>query len=190
MTFSGKLPSPKLNSYDMALISLFTALLAVCSWISIPAAVPFTLQTFAVFLAVGVLGGRRGTCVAAVYLLLGAVGAPVFAGFAGGIGYLFGNTGGYVVGFLFSALSMWGMEAVCRLLAPSNPVLLLSMVIGQLICYAFGTLWFVLAYTNSTGAVGFGTALSWCVLPYLLPDAVKIWLACALSRRLRGRIPN
>ena len=94
----------KSKTYDLVYIAVFAVLMAVCSWISVPTAVPFTLQTFAVFMAVGVLGGRRGTMAVALYIILGAVGVPVFAGMTGGIGILTGTTGGYIVGFLFSAL--------------------------------------------------------------------------------------
>ena len=93
----------KSKTYDLVYIAVFAVLMAVCSWISVPTAVPFTLQTFAVFMAVGVLGGRRGTMSVALYIILGAVGVPVFAGMTGGIGILTGTTGGYIVGFLFSA---------------------------------------------------------------------------------------
>ena len=74
-----------LRTVDIAYIGMFVAVIAICSWISIPATVPFTLQTFAVFMAVGLLGGKRGTIAVVTYVLLGAVGAPVFAGFAGGM---------------------------------------------------------------------------------------------------------
>ena len=73
--------------------------------------VPFTLQTFGVFMAVGVLGGKRGTLAVLVYILLGVVGVPVFAGFSGGIGVLLNTTGGYIVGFLFSALEICAERA-------------------------------------------------------------------------------
>ena len=72
------------KTYDLVYIAVFAVVMAVCSWISIPAQVPFTLQTFGVFMAVGVLGGKRGTLAVLVYVLLGAVGVPVFAGFSGG----------------------------------------------------------------------------------------------------------
>lgn len=104
--------SSKSKTYDLVYIAVFAVLMAVCSWISVPTAVPFTLQTFAVFMAVGVLGGRRGTMSVALYIILGAVGVPVFAGMTGGIGILTGTTGGYIVGFLFSALVMWAMEKI------------------------------------------------------------------------------
>lgn len=86
----------KRKTYDMAYIAVFTVLIAICSWISIPMTVPFTLQTFAVFLSVSILGGRRGTMAVLVYVLLGAVGIPVFAGFTGGPGIILNTTGGYI----------------------------------------------------------------------------------------------
>lgn len=175
------------KTYDMVSISLFTVLIAICSWISIPTTIPFTLQTFAVFLAVAVLGGRRGTLAVVIYVLLGTIGVPVFSNVTGGIGILLGNTGGYIAGFILSALVMWLME---RLFGRKTWVLAVSMVLGLLVCYAAGTAWFMAVYTHTTGAVGLGTVLGWCVLPYLLPDAVKIALALALSVRLRALQPK
>ena len=121
------------KTYDMVYIAVFAVLIAICSWISIPMTVPFTLQTFAVFLAVGVLGGKRGSLAVLIYILLGAVGIPVFAGFSGGIGVLLGNTGGYIIGFLFSALLMWLIE---KLFGRKTWVLGISMVLGLIVCYA------------------------------------------------------
>ena len=86
---------------NMALCALFAALMALCAWISIPAGdVAITMQTFALFLTLGVLGGKRGTIAVSIYLLLGIVGLPVFSGFQGGLGTLLGATGGYIAGFL------------------------------------------------------------------------------------------
>ncbi len=157
------------------------ALITLCAWISVPTTIPFTLQTFAICLVAALFGLRTGFWTVAVYLLLGAVGAPVFAGFRGGIAALLGTTGGYLLGFLFTAAAV-GL-AVDKL-GRKPPVLILSMAAGILLCYAFGTAWFVLVYARSSGPIGVGTALSWCVLPYLLPDAVKIALATALTGRL------
>lgn len=166
----------------MALVAIFVALLALCAWIAIPAAVPFTMQTFGVFFTVGTLGGKRGTLAVLVYILLGVMGAPVFSGFSGGIAALFGPTGGYVLGFLLSALFMWSME----LLGITHSwVRVVSMAAGLLVCYCFGTLWFVLVYTQRAGEISLWMALTWCVLPYVIPDAVKVALAYLLSVRLR-----
>ncbi len=174
-----------IQTKDAAMIAVCAAVMAVCSWISIPAAVPFTMQTFGVFLAVGLLGGRNGTLAVVIYLLLGAAGLPVFSGFTGGIGHLFGATGGYIIGFVFSALLMWLME---RLLGRSFKALVASMIAGLLVCYAFGTAWFMVVYARDSGSIGLITALSWCVFPYIIPDALKILLAAVMTRRLRPLI--
>ena len=134
-----------MKTRELAYTGILAALIAVCSWISIPTAVPFTLQTFAVFLTLGLLGGRLGTLAVTVYLLLGAVGLPVFAGFHGGLGAFLGATGGYLVGFLFTALTMWGAE---RWLGKSAPVFLGSAVVGQILCYLFGSVWYYAVYTG------------------------------------------
>ena len=176
---------PRMRTVDMAYIALFAVVMAVCAWISIPAAVPFTLQTFGVFLAVGLLGGKRGTLAVLVYLLLGAVGIPVFAGFNGGLGYMLGSTGGYIVGFLLSALVMWGFDAV---LGRKTWVLAVSMVLGLVVCYAFGTAWFMVVYARNSGPIGLMTALGWCVIPYIVPDLVKIALALVLQKVLSQAI--
>ena len=170
-----------MSTRDLVYVAVFAALMAICAWISIPTLVPFTLQTFGIFLATAVLGGKRGSLAVAVYLLLGAVGVPVFANFTGGLGMLLGVTGGYLVGFLFIALVMWAME---RLLGKKLWVLVVSMVLGLAVCYAFGTAWFMIAYANTTGPIGLGAALWMCVIPYLIPDGIKLLLAVLLSRRL------
>lgn len=170
---------------DVVYIGIMAAVMAVTSWISIPAAVPFTLQTMGVFTAVGLLGGKRGSLAVLVYILLGALGLPVFAGFTGGIGMILGTTGGYIVGFLVSALLMWGMEA---LFGRSNLVLAVSMVVGLLACYGVGTVWFMAVYTRNVGAVGLGAVLGWCVVPFVIPDLLKIAVSLLLTNRLRKAI--
>ncbi len=174
------------RTLTIAYVAMFAALIAGCSWLSIPSAVPFTMQTFAVFLALFLLGGKNGTLAVSVYLLLGAVGAPVFAGFSGGLGVLFGSTGGYLIGFLATALLYWALEeAICnKHIAGAIAV----MVAGLALCYAFGTLWFVAVYSASTGAVGIGTALGWCVIPYIIPDLGKLALAYVLSKPLKRHV--
>lgn len=170
---------------EMALAAMGAALIAVCSWISVPTplpnGVPFTLQTFAVCLLTALYGWKLGLGTVAVYLLLGAVGAPVFAGFKGGVAALLGVTGGYLVGFLFTAL-VTGLLA--EKLSRRFPLLLVWMALGLALCYAFGTVWFVQVYAKNTGPISVATALGWCVLPYLLPDAVKLTLAALLTGRL------
>ena len=171
---------------DMALCSLFAAILAVSAWLTIPGEVPFTLQTFGVFAALGLLGGKRGTIALALYLILGAVGLPVFAGFRGGFGVLLGTTGGYIFGFLLSGLLYWAWTAALGQRAWTR---LLAMVAGLLLCYAAGTAWFMLVYLRQTGPIALSAVLLKCVVPFLLPDAVKLGIAWILSQRLARFVP-
>lgn len=163
------------NTKYMTRAALFAALTAICAWISIPVAdIGFTMQTFGVFLTLGVLGGKWGTASILIYLLLGAVGMPVFSGFRGGMGMLLGVTGGYLWGFLFSGLTYWLLERFGKLPA---------MIAAMAVCYLCGSIWFHI-YAGG----GIGLILLRCVVPFLIPDGLKILLAHSLSRRLRRHI--
>lgn len=172
---------------EMTYIAMGAVIIAVCSWISIPATVPFTLQTFAVCLVTAVFGLKMGVWTVVVYILLGAVGIPVFSGFRGGLGALLGTTGGYIVGFIFTAVIV-GLAV--KKFGRSPLVLAVSMVIGILVCYTFGTAWFMVVYAQKTGPIGIMTALGWCVFPYLIPDGIKIALAVLLTGRLSRLMPD
>lgn len=171
----------RISVEELTRIALSVALIAVCSWISVPLMIPVTLQTFAVCLVTALLGLKSGLWAVAAYILLGAAGLPLFSGFRGGPAALLGTTGGYIVGFLFTALSV-GLGV--KLFGRRLPVLLISMALGVLLCYVFGTAWFMVVYTRNSGPVSLGVVLGWCVLPYLIPDAVKILLASLLTQRL------
>lgn len=176
------------KTYDMTYIAVATVLIAICSWISIPALVPFTLQTFAIFLSVLVLGGRRGTIAVLLYLLLGLIGVPVFAGFSAGPHVLFGTTGGYLIGFILSALIMWLMESLFLKKLSGKPAVIvqaISIALGMFAYYLVGTIWFMMVYMRSTGPIGLATVLGWCVIPFLLPDIAKSALALILANMLR-----
>ena len=96
--------SSALKTKMMVMTALMAVIITICSWISIPLVVPFTLQTFAIFFALVFLGGTYGTISITVYILLGIIGVPVFSGFKSGIAAITGPTGGYIVGFVFSGL--------------------------------------------------------------------------------------
>lgn len=171
----------KHRTIDLAYIALGAVLISICSWISIPMTVPFTMQTFAVFFVLSALGGKRGTLAIIIYVLLGAVGIPVFAQFTSGIGILLGSTGGYIIGFVFMGLVYW---LIVHFLRNKLWAEILAMVIGLAVCYAFGTAWFMVVYAQANGAVGLATVLAWCVIPFIIPDLVKLGLALTLARRL------
>ena len=159
------------STRNMVRSSLFAGAMAICAWLAVPISdIGFTMQTFGVFLALGLLGGKWGTVSIGIYLLMGLVGLPVFSGFRGGPGILLGVTGGYLWGFLASGFAYWVLERFGRLPA---------MVGGLFACYVCGTLWF-LQYSGG----GIALVLLRCVVPYLIPDAIKLGLAWSLSRRI------
>ena len=174
-----------LSTRDLVLIALFAALTAVCSWISVPIlAVPFTLQTFAVELTLFCLGGKRGFLAILVYLMMGLIGIPVFAGFNGGAGYLLGPTGGYVLGFLVTAL-LWSLAE--NRIRGGRAVRLLWMAAALAGCYAVGTVWFWGFYGRSRG-MNLWAVLQVCVVPFLIPDAAKLILAGLVSERVQKAV--
>ena len=177
----------KTKTLDLVYIAIGAALITVCSWISIPMTVPFTLQTFAVFAVLLILDGYRGTIATLVYVLMGAIGLPVFAGFSGGLAIILGNTGGYIVGFIFIGLVY---IASTKIFGKKIYVEIIALLIGLVVCYAFGTAWFMYVYMKDTGTVGLMTVLSWCVFPFIIPDIVKMSLAFALSRRVRAVVKS
>lgn len=164
----------------MTRIALCAALLAPCAWLSVPTQPPFTMQTFGVFLTLLLLGAKDGTIAIGLYILLGALGVPVFSGFNGGMGALMGPTGGYIVGFLLICL-------IFGLLCGNKAGLwakALALFLGLLACYAFGTLWFVKVYGDTKGPISTLSALSMCVFPFIVPDLAKLALALWAGKRL------
>ena len=171
----------EMKAKNMALCGLFTAVLAVCAWISVPFGDSvITLQTFAIFLTLGLLGGKLGSITVLVYLLLGAVGAPVFSAFRGGVGALLGTTGGYLFGFMLTSLAYWAITAW----RDTPYIRLIAMISGLLLCYGCGSWWYMTRYLSS-GSITLGLVLLKCVLPYLLPDAVKLVFAWLLTGKLK-----
>ncbi len=167
---------------NAAYIAMMAVILCVCSWITVPFTVPFTMQTFAVYCALLLLGGKRGLMAVGLYILLGLVGLPVFSGFRGGPGHLLGLTGGYIIGFLFTGLGYLLMEGKLRSLAFLPRVALLALDLVP--CYLVGTVWFTAVSRLHGSEIGFFGALAVCVLPYILPDVLKVVLAERICARV------
>lgn len=172
---------------DLSLCALCVALMSICAWIAIPISeISITLQTFAVFFTLGLLGGKRGTITVLAYILLGAVGVPVFSGFRS-TAALVGPTGGYIAGFLGSALLYWAMT---HAFGTRPTVKIAAMVLGNLVCYALGTAWFYAVFSNRGTPMGLWAILMMCVVPYIPFDLVKILGAFALTQRLQKLLPG
>lgn len=171
----------KFTVKDMVLCSLLAAMTGILSQIGIPIGeIPINLALFSVYLAGGLLGSYKGAVSMLVYIMMGAVGLPVFSNFRGGLSVLAGPTGGYILGYLFAALAV-GM--VSSYWGASFWKLAIGMAGGLTLCYLFGTVWFVLLTGN-----GLAAALSACVLPFLPGDAVKIVSAAILLPKLKKAI--
>ena len=159
----------------MVLCSLLAALTAICAWIAIPLpGISFTMQTFAVLLTLGLLGGRWGSVSILLYLLLGIVGLPVFSGFRGGAAALLDPTGGFLWGFPVCGLVYLAVEKLGRLPA---------MVAGMAACYVCGSWWF-----SIYAGVSMTAAAMACVLPWLIPDGIKLALAYTMAKRIGRNI--
>ena len=171
----------KIKTKQMVLIALMTAVTCILGPLSIPlpfSPVPISLTNFAIFLAIFVLGMKNGTISFIIYLLLGAVGVPVFSSFRGGLQVLAGPTGGYLIGFIFLALIMgFALDHFDRKLVPT----IIGMIIGMVVCYAFGTVWLAKLLSLS-----FKEGLMMGVIPYLPGDAAKIIIAAIVGPKLYG----
>ena len=172
--------SKKISVRDLCYIGIFTAIIAACAQISIPmpAGVPMTLQTFAIPLAGVILGTKRGTYSALAYVLLGAIGVPVFANFTGGLGIVIGVTGGFILSFPFMALAA-GFGA-----SKNNKLCLwVGLVVGAVVNYICGMFYFVVAMPSN-----WATAFTACVLPFLPTAVVKIVLVALLGKRIKNSL--
>ena len=164
----------KLTTYELVLCALCAAVTCVLAPISVPLAgeVPISLATFAVLLSGILLGAKFGAISQLIYVLLGSVGVPVFAGWTGGIGITLGVTGGYIIGYIPMAFiagllyHRFGKEASGT---RKYIVMFVSMVLATAVLYILGTAWFM-AQTGMT----LGASLAACVIPFLPGDLIKI----------------
>lgn len=177
--------SGSLTALDLTYIAFFAALISICAWIKLPLTIPVTMQSFGVFTATLLLGGKRASLCITLYIFLGTIGLPVFSGFSGGPGILFGNTGGYILGFLCIPLLHWWMESKLNRSACTSVA---SLLIGLLFCYALGTFWYAFVYLKTTSAGSLLSIVAVCVVPFILPDIIKLALAIIISAKTRRHI--
>lgn len=173
------------NLKFLTLTALSAAVLCVLSPFSFPAlALPVTLSLFAVFLISAIFTPKISLCSVAVYILIGALGLPVFSGFIGGFGVFLGPTGGFILGYLPSALLV-SVLSHRDILKSKLLCLTLSMLSGLTVCYLFGCAW--LGYITKTG---FFNALAVTASTCLIPDLIKIFLAALISFEIKKRLGN
>lgn len=169
----------KMKLNKLTYVAISTAAVAVLSQIIVPlpfTPVPINLAVLGVLVAGGFLGSYMGALSMVLYMLLGCIGIPVFAGLASGAGILVGPTGGYVVGYIFAAY-IAGMAGTIG--KNSKIGFVLTLVVAVLACYALGTVWFV--FTTGTGV---WESLIMCVFPFIAGDGIKIAIAVPVIKRL------
>ncbi|AVK62038.1 BioY family transporter [Lactobacillus sp. CBA3605] len=155
--------------------------LALCSKITVPLGlIPLTGQTLAVGLIASLVPTVTGTWTIAIYLLLGLIGLPVFAGSTAGLAALFGPTGGYLWGFF---LYVWIMGAFCKGLKPTS-ALIIGNVVGALVQLIAGAYWLVL-----TADLTWSAAMSGGVVPFLIPALIKLVLVVIGAKAIFRRVP-
>ena len=172
----------KMNIRQMTLISVFAALTAVGGFISIPLyPVPLTLQTLFTLLAAMTMGSVMGASSQIIYILLGIIGLPVFAGFKAGIGILFGPTGGFLFGFIISA---YVIGKIVELKKEKNIFYyFLAGIIGTIILYIIG-----ITQLSLVTGIGIKKAITVGMLPFLPGDILKIIAASFIASKLRTAI--
>ena len=173
----------KISIQDICMIAIMAAITAVMAQISIPMplGVPMTMQTFAVTLAAVLLGSKRGGMAMLVYVLLGAIGVPVFAGFSGGIQNLVGPTGGFIISFPIMAYIIGlGVE-----MHKKKGMFTLMLILGTISNYVIGVIMFVIVMDSSVM-----TALSACVIPFIPTAIIKAVVASVLGLQMRKRLAN
>lgn len=173
---------------QIVLCALFTALTCVLAPLSVPmpGGVPITLATLAVMISGLILGPKWGACSQAIYLLLGCIGLPVFAGYSAGAAVLSGPTGGFLIGYLLLAFFSGSLDRLLRRERKGKRRILsmtTGMVVGTIALYAIGTVWFI--FVTQSGLL---TAITACVLPFLIGDAVKIAVTALLVPKIEDAI--
>ena len=171
------------NIGKLTKIALTCAIMCIAANIYVPLAVPVTLQTLVLYFSLLLFGAMPTLTAVGLYLVLGAIGLPVFSGFSGGIGRLLDASGGYMIGMLLAVLLWWLLDKA--LPDMRNRSVLLSSV-TLLLIYIIGSLWYALVYLG--GAEHIPEALLVGVLPFIIPDALKIWVAHLLAKRLKNVI--
>lgn len=169
---------------SIVIVSLTSVFITICSWIAIPFTVSFTLQTFAIFFALRLFGGFKGLLSIILYVLLGLIGVPVFTGFKAGLGAILGPTGGYILGFILAGVLYLVMEKLTKF-TEKKVFCFIIMLIGLILCYVFGTLWFCFVMSDKGNNYTFIEALLACVVPFIIPDIIKIVLAEIISSKIR-----
>lgn len=172
----------KLNTKELIICAMFASITAILAQIAMPlpfSTVPFTMQVFAVTIGGVILGAKKGFITQVIYILLGAIGMPVFTQMSGGAGIIFGYTGGFIMAFPIMALLIGYISEKYNNIG----AIMISMILALAIDYTIGTLWY-----SFVAGVGFMEGFMLCVAPFILVDLVKVGLATTIGINIKKRI--
>ncbi len=167
---------------SMILVALFATLMCIGAWIHFPGPVPATMQTFVVFVALGLLGSKNTFIMLTVYVALGAVGLPVFSGFTGGLGALTGPTAGFIWGFLLGVPVFYIFQ---KYFSHKKALIIIGYIIYILIHYIPGALWYCRFTAGALTLSGIVSSTLVTVAPFIIPDAVKLFLAAIVTDKIK-----
>ena len=171
---------PHSKTYDITMTALMAAVTCILAPLSIPIGpVPISFTNLAIYLSLYLFGCKKGTVSYLIYLLMGLVGLPVFSGFTGGPAKLAGPTGGYIIGFIIMAVIAGLVIDNCH----KSWIQFVGMIVGTIICYLFGTIWFCIVADYT-----FKAALAVCVIPFIPADLVKMIIAMIIGPMIKKRI--
>ena len=167
--------------YKLILIATCAAFLTLCSWISFPFIVSFSLQIFAVFLICGCFSPSISLSAILLYILIGLIGVPVFSGFSSGASAIMGASGGFIIAFIFASPII---SIPQKRFSKSPAIYIFTMVISLIVCYVCACIWyaFVFCYPSRCSLLA---AMSVCVFPFVIFDILKILLASIVRKKLK-----
>ena len=171
-----------LSTKDLCMISLWTSVIAVMAQIAIPMpmGVPMTMQTFAITLTAIILGAKKGAIATGIYVLLGAIGIPVFANFTGGLHIVAGATGGFIISFPIMAFIIgWGVDYKEKM----RGILIVTIIVGTIVNYVIGVLIFCLV-TGSSIVAG----ITACIIPFIPTAIIKAVAGGIVGIKMRDRM--
>lgn len=174
--------SRKSKTVELCYIAISAILICICAWITIPGPIPFTMQTFGVFVVLQLLGWKNGLFTILLYILLGLMGLPVFSNFAAGPGVLYSATGGFIIGFIPCAFAYGIITSVFK---KNKYSAIIASAVGLIVCYLCGTVW----YAHLLGSMNLlPKAFYICVVPFIIPDIIKLVIARAVSAAVKKHI--
>ena len=167
---------------DVVNIGISVCLLIISSWIQIPLTIPITLQILSIFVISGIFSFKQSFVSVIIYIVLGIIGLPVFSMFNNGIGVIVGYNGGFIVSFILIPIIVNIFNYKTK---DNYKLLFVSFIVSLLMVYILGSIWFMKVYLMNTGTISYINVLAIAVIPFIIPDIIKIVIALIIIRKIK-----